>query len=73
MSPGVISLTAIGFEVDDEASREASAAAADANRLLEALTPAVLQAFASGIETVAMPLVPFISAYVARLKTLHKR
>lgn len=63
----------MGFEVDDEAGREAQAAMAAAGKLLEALTPAVLAAFCSGLEAVAMPLAPFISAYVARLKTLSKR
>jgi hypothetical protein len=30
-------------------------------------------ACSSGIDEVALPLLPFMSAYVARLKTLHKR
>jgi hypothetical protein len=66
-------MQAVGFEVDDEAGREATAVVEAAARLLEQLTPAVLQAFACGLEAVAMPLVPFINAYVARLKTLAKR
>ena len=63
----------MGFSVNDEASQEATAAGDAALQLLEALTPAVLQAFGTGIDCLAMPLVPFISAYVARLKTLAKR
>jgi exportin-T len=63
----------MGFSVNDEASQEATAAGDAALQLLDALTPAVLQAFGTGIDCLAMPLVPFISAYVARLKTLAKR
>ncbi|GBF91404.1 exportin [Raphidocelis subcapitata] len=69
----VISMQAVGFEVDDDAGREATAVVEAATRLLEQLTPAVLQAFACGLEAVAMPLVPFINAYVARLKMLARR
>jgi len=66
-------MQAVGFEVDDEAGREATAVVDAANRLLEQLTPAVLQAFSCGLEAVAMPLVPFINNYVARLKMLARR
>lgn len=59
--------------MDDEAARDASAACDTANALLQALTPAVLDGFRSALDVVALPLVPFISAYVGRLKTLHKR
>jgi exportin-T len=66
-------MQAVGFEVDDDAGREATAVVDAATQLLDQLTPAVLQAFACGLEAVAMPLVPFINAYVARLKMLARR
>mmetsp|Transcript_5354 Transcript_5354/g.11718 ORF Transcript_5354/g.11718 Transcript_5354/m.11718 type:complete len:1077 (-) Transcript_5354:655-3885(-) len=69
----VISLTAMGFTVDDEAAGEVSSATAAANKLMEALFPAVLSAFKTCVDEVVLPLVPFMAAYVARLKTLHKR
>ncbi|KAF5841975.1 armadillo-type protein [Dunaliella salina] len=70
---GVISLTAMGIGVDEDATQEASAAAASATQLLDTLLPALLSAFRSGIDEVSLPMLPFMSAYVARLKTLHKR
>jgi exportin-T len=70
---GLISFAAMGFAINDEASQEANAAAEAALQLLDVLTPAIIQAFCSGVLVVAMPLVPFISAYVARLKALSKR
>lgn len=69
----MLSFHAVGIEVTDEAFREASAVVDAATRLLDQLTPAVLQAFACGLEAVAMPLVPFVNAYVGRLKALAKR
>lgn len=66
-------MQAVGLEVDDAAGREAASVVGAATSLLEQLTPAVLQAFACGLEAVAMPLVPFINAYVARLKLLARR
>eukprot|EP00879_Flechtneria_rotunda_P017634 GHRR01018485.1.p1 GENE.GHRR01018485.1~~GHRR01018485.1.p1 ORF type:complete len:825 (+),score=308.84 GHRR01018485.1:604-3078(+) len=69
----IISFTVAGLGVDDEAGRDAGAAAQTANRLLDSLTRAVLTAFCSGLDTISMPLVPFISAYVARLRALVKR
>jgi exportin-T len=69
----VISFNVTGLGVDDEAARDATLAAQAANRLLEALTRAALTAFCSGLDTISMPLVPFMSAYVARLRALTKR
>jgi exportin-T len=70
---GVISLAAVGVQVDQEAAGEAAGVAAGAQSLLSALLPAVLEAFGSGNDAVALPLLPFLSAYVTRLKTLSKR
>lgn len=69
----VISFNTLGLGVNDDASREASMAATTANQLLESLTRAALNAFSSGLETISMPLLSFISAYVARLRALVKR
>ncbi|WIA12173.1 hypothetical protein OEZ85_012245 [Tetradesmus obliquus] len=69
----VISFNVTGLGVDDDAARDATLAAQAANRLLEALTRAALTAFCSGLDTISMPLVPFMSAYVARLRALTKR
>lgn len=63
----------MGLEVSDDAASEAGAASAAAAGLLDQLMPAVLKAFRSGRSEVAMPLVPFVLAYVARLKMLAKR
>jgi hypothetical protein len=72
-SPGLISFAAIGLEVDDEAMQEASASCALANTLLAQLFPALLAAFQSEVEEVSLPLVPFMTAYVNRLKNVQKR
>lgn len=69
----VISFTTLGLGVNAEAGNEASLAAAAANQLLESLTRAALNAFSSGLETISMPLLAFINAYVARLRALVKR
>lgn len=69
----VISFNTLGLGVNDDAGREASLAAASANQLLESLTRAALNAFSSGLETISMPLLSFITAYVARLRALVKR
>ncbi len=63
----------MGIEVDGEAAQEASEATDAATKLLDQLLPAVLKAFRTAREEVALPLVPFLTAYVARLKMLHKR
>jgi hypothetical protein len=59
--------------VDDEAVQEASAACNLAMQLLAQLFPALLAAFQSDVDEVALPLVPFMMAYVNRLKNVQKR
>jgi hypothetical protein len=59
--------------VDNEAMQEANAAVALANALLAQLFPALLAAFQSEVEEVSLPLVPFMTAYVNRLKNVQKR
>ena len=58
--------------VDADASSEAGAACAAAADLLDALLPAVLAALASGVDEVSAAVAPFLLAYVARLRTVHK-
>ena len=71
--PGVISLSAMGFAVDDEAAVEVKRASELGSQQMEALFPAIMAAFKSDIDEVALPLLPFMHTYVARLKVLHKR
>ncbi len=63
----------MGFSVSDEAAADASRASDMAGRMLGALFPAVMAAFRSGVDDVALPLLPFMNAYVTRLKGLTKR
>lgn len=70
---GIISFSAMGFDVNDEAAVEATNASALASSLMAALFPPVLAAFMSEDEEISGPLLPFLVAYVARLKALHKR
>ncbi|GFR43596.1 hypothetical protein Agub_g4693, partial [Astrephomene gubernaculifera] len=70
---GVISLSAVGFPVSEEAASEAARASEAAAGMLSQLFPAVLAAFKSSCDEVALPLLPFMGAYVARLKGLAKR
>lgn len=69
----MISFAALGIGVTDEAAREASHAVDTAGGMLSALFPALMTAWQCGVEEVAMPLMPFMTAYVTRLKTLAKR
>lgn len=69
----VLSMAAVGLEVDAEAASEAGAACATAGQLMDALFPAVLAALRAGNDEVAAAVVPFLLSYVARLKALQKR
>lgn len=69
----VLSMAAVGLEVDAEASSEAGAACATAAQLMDALFPAVLAALRAGHDEVAAAVVPFLLSYVARLRALQKR
>lgn len=57
---GVISMAAVGLQVDSEAAAESSRSIALASRLLDQLFPAVLRAFRSPDVEVSAPLVPFL-------------
>ncbi|KAI7842372.1 hypothetical protein COHA_004011 [Chlorella ohadii] len=69
----VLSMAAVGLEVDAEASADAASACAGASALLDALFPAVLAALRAGQDEVAAAVVPFLLAYIARLRALQKR
>lgn len=69
----VLSMAAVGLAVDAEASADASAACAGASGMLDALFPAVLAALRAGHDEVAAAVVPFLLAYVARLRAVQKR
>ena len=69
----VVSMAAVGLAVDSEAAGEAAAACRAAAALLDALFPAVLAALRAGSDEVAAAVVPFLLAYVARLRAAHKR
>ena len=64
----VTSLRAVGLAVDAEASKEAAAACDAAQRLLDDLFPAVLATLSSPVEGVPMTILPFLTAYVNKLK-----
>lgn len=69
----VISLSAVGLLISADASNDASAACETASQLLNELFPAVLAALRHPDEAAAMAVVPFLHAYVAKLKTSLKR
>lgn len=69
----VLSLAAVGLEVDAEASSDAASACAGAQQLLDALFPAVLAALRAGSDEVSSAVVPFLLSYVARLRAAAKR
>ncbi|KAG1677608.1 hypothetical protein FOA52_010389 [Chlamydomonas sp. UWO 241] len=69
----VISLAAVGLPVDDAAMLEVKQGSELGGKQMAALFPAIMAAFKSDIDEVALPLLPFMHAYVARLKVLTKR
>ncbi|CAK0782799.1 hypothetical protein CVIRNUC_005994 [Coccomyxa viridis] len=69
----IVSFTAVGISIDSEAASEASAACTTAQALIVSLFPAVLSTLQSGDEEVEGALVPFLQAYVARLRAGQKR
>lgn len=69
----VLSMAAVGLAVDEEASSEAGAACTAAASLLDQLFPAVLASLRTGNDEIAATAVPFLMAYVTRLKAVQKR
>ncbi|XP_075265415.1 uncharacterized protein LOC142357760 [Convolutriloba macropyga] len=67
---GVMSIAAVGLTVDPEAVNEAQDATNAALGLLSDLFPAVISALHSPVDGVAMAMVPFLLAYMQRLKRL---
>lgn len=69
----VISLAAVGLVVAADATAEAQSTCEMGSRLLNELFPAVLAALRHPDEGAAMAVLPFLHAYVAKLKTSLKR
>lgn len=69
----VISFNAMGLSVGDEAAEEVQVASSLGSQQMQALFPALLSAFHSGLDDVALPLMPFMHTYIARLKVQLKR
>lgn len=65
---GVMSIAAVGLTVDPEAMQEARDATNAALGLLSELFPAVISALHSNVDGVAMATVPFLLAYMQRIK-----
>eukprot|EP00951_Prasinocladus_malaysianus_P013380 scaffold101011_cov35-Prasinocladus_malaysianus.AAC.1 len=63
-----MSIHAVGLAVDPEAMAEAQEATSSALGLLSDLFPAVISALHSQTDAVAMAMVPFLLAYMQRLK-----
>ena len=63
-----MSIAAVGLTVDPEAVNEAQDATNAALGLLSDLFPAVISALHSPVDGVAMAMVPFLLAYMQRLK-----
>jgi len=70
----IVSLQAVGLDVDAEAGAEATALCSAASCLLSELMPTVLRVLESGGEDdITMAVLPFLSSHVARLRTLGRR
>jgi len=70
----IVSLQAVGLDVDEEAGAEATALCSAASSLLSELMPTVLRVLESGGEDdITMAVLPFLSSHVARLRTLGRR
>ena len=69
----VVSFAAVGLTIDGEAAGEAGAACEAAQGLVSSLFRPVLAAMGSEDEEVAGTLVPFLGAYVSKIKNGAKR
>lgn len=69
----IVSMQAVGLEVDAEATAEASVLCTTAHELLALLVPPVLRALQMGDVDVISAVLPFLLSFVARLKTATKR
>ena len=69
----LVSLTAVGIEIEEEAMQEASSTCQAADSLIQQLLPAVIASLRHGEDEVAMAGVPFLVSWVARLKANQKR
>ena len=69
----VVSISSVGLSVDGEAANEAQAAVSAAQSLIAEMFPAVLAVARNGDEDVRLSVVPFLQAYINKLKTTQKR
>lgn len=69
----LMSLTAVGIEIEEEAMQEATSTCQAAEAIIQQLLPAVIATLRHGEDEVAMAVVPFLVSWVARLKANQKR
>ena len=69
----MISFKAVGLSVDKDAAKEAATAVAACERIINELFPAVLATMQVEDDAVSMTMVPFLTAYVMKLKAEQKR
>ena len=69
----VVSMESIGLVVDLEAAVEAKAASAAAQALLRDMFPAVLAVVCSEDDAIRTAVIPFLQAYINKLKANLKR
>ena len=69
----IVSLSSVGLTVDDEAASDAKEAVAAAQALLHKMFPAVLATVLNQDEEVRLALLPFLQAYVNKLRHTLKR
>ncbi|CAD7697822.1 unnamed protein product [Ostreobium quekettii] len=69
----LVSFKAVGLNFDKELAKEAAAAVATCEGIVDELFPAVMTVLQNDDETVSMTIVPFLTAYVTKLKAEQKR
>lgn len=69
----VVSMQALGLEMDAEAEGEITSAVALATGMLDALLPAVLHTLGQQVAALSLAVVPFLTSYLARLRNIERR
>lgn len=70
---GLVSFKAVGLSVDKETAKEAAAAVATCEGIVDELFPVVMTVLQNDDNIVCMTIVPFLTAYVTKLKAEQKR
>ena len=73
MENSVVSFAAVGLGIDAEAASEANAACEGAQALIGSLFQAVLACVGAEDEETGGALLPFLGAYVSKIKAAQKR